>query len=90
MINTWWFNIIIYLILYVVFTQSYKIATKSSKNDGALTVLLQHLGGLITLLFIPLFKIQFPTDIRPYIFLLVAWVFYSISDRINTTTRIGL
>ena len=90
MINTWWFNIIIYLILYVVFTQSYKIATKSSKNDGALTVLLQHLGGLITLLFIPLFKIQFPTDIRPYIFLLVACVFYAINDRINTTTRKGL
>lgn len=47
MINTWWFNLILYLILYVVFTQAYKVATKSSKNDGALTVLLQFLGGIL-------------------------------------------
>ena len=67
MINTWWFNIIIYLILYVLFTQSYKLATKSCKHDGALTVLLQFLGGLTVLLFIPLFKIQFPTNIKTYI-----------------------
>lgn len=90
MINTWWFNIIIYLILYVVFTQSYKLATKSSKHDGALTVLLQFLGGLTVLLFIPLFKIQFPTNIKTYILLLIACAFYAINDRINTTTRKGL
>ena len=90
MINTWWFNIIIYLILYVVFTQSYKLATKSSKHDGALTVLLQFLGGIIVLLFIPLFKMQFPTNIKTYIFLLIACAFYAINDRINTTTRKGL
>ena len=90
MINTWWFNIIIYLILYVLFTQSYKLATKSSKHDGALTVLLQFLGGLTVLLFIPLFKIQFPTNIKTYILLLIACAFYAINDRINTTTRKGL
>ena len=90
MINTWWFNIIIYLILYVVFTQSYKLATKSSKHDGALTVLLQFLGGLTVLLFIPSFKIQFPTNIKTYILLLIACAFYAINDRINTTTRKGL
>ncbi|MBR5342086.1 MAG: EamA family transporter [Erysipelotrichaceae bacterium] len=90
MLNTWWFNLIIYLVFYIVFTQSYKVATKSSKNDGALTTLLQFLGGLIVLLFVPLFKIQFPDDIRTYIFLIIACIFYAIADRVNTTARRGL
>lgn len=88
--NIWWINLIIYFILYVVFTQFYKISTKSSKNDGALTVLLQLLGGLAVLLFMPLFKFTFPTDIKVYIFLGLAIVFYAITDRINTTARRGL
>lgn len=90
MLNTWWFNLILYLILYIVFTQSYKVATKSSKNDGALTILLQFLGGLIVLLFVPLFKMQFPSDIKTYIFLGIACIFYAITDRVNTTARRGL
>ena len=90
MLNTWWFNLIIYLVFYIVFTQSYKVATKSSKNDGALTTLLQFLGGLIVLLFVPLFKIQFPGDIRTYILFIIACIFYAIADRVNTTARRGL
>ena len=90
MINTWWFYLIIYLILYVVFTQAYKVATKGSKHDGALTVLLQFLGGLIVLLFIPLFKFQFPTGYKTYLFLGIACIFYAIADRVNTTARRGL
>jgi drug/metabolite transporter (DMT)-like permease len=88
--NIWWINLILYFILYVVFTQFYKVSTKSSKNDGALTVLLQLLGGLAVLLFMPLFKFTFPTDIKVYIFLGLAIIFYAITDRINTTARRGL
>ena len=90
MINTWWFNIILYLILCVVFSQSYKLATKNSKNDGALTILLQFMGGLIVLLLVPLFKIQFPSDYKTYLFLGIACIFYAIADRVNTTARRGL
>lgn len=90
MINTWWFNIILYLFLYIVFTQSYKIATKNSKNDGALTVLLQFLGGVIVLLFVPLFKFHFPSNYMTWVFLGIACVFYAITDRVNTTARRGL
>ena len=90
MLETWWFYLIVYLVLYVLFTQAYKVSTKSSKDDGALTVLLQFLGGLIVLLFIPLFKFQFPTDYRTYIFLGIACIFYAIADRVNTTARRGL
>ena len=90
MLNTWWFYLIIYLFLFIIFTQSYKLATKSSKNDGALTVLLQFLSGLIVLLFIPLFKFQFPTSYQTYLFLGIACIFYAIADRVNTTARRGL
>lgn len=90
MINTWWFNIIAYLILYVIFTQFYKITTKNSKNDGALTILLQFLSGVIVLIFMPLFKFQFPTTINTYILLIIACIFYAIADRVNTTARRGL
>ena len=90
MINTWWFNLIAYLVLYVLFTQAYKIATKKSKNDGALTILLQMFGGLVLLLFVPLFKLQFPSDYKTYLFLGIACVFYAITDRVNTTARRGL
>lgn len=90
MINTWYFNIIVYLILYIIFTQFYKIATKSSKDDGALTVLLQFLGGIIVLLFIPLFKFNIPTNVSTYVMLGIACIFYAIADRVNTTARRGL
>lgn len=90
MINTWYFNIIVYLILYIIFTQFYKIATKSSKDDGALTVLLQFFGGIIVLLFIPLFKFNIPTNISTYVMLGIACIFYAIADRVNTTARRGL
>ena len=90
MINTWYFNLIAYLIIYILFTQMYKVATKNSKNDGALTILLQILGGICVLLFVPFFKLQFPTEISTYIFLGIAIVFYAIADRVNTTARRGL
>ena len=90
MLNTWYFNLVAYLVIYILFTQMYKIATKNSKNDGALTILLQLLGGLCVLIFVPFFKMQFPTDISTYIFLGIAIIFYAIADRVNTTARRGL
>lgn len=89
-LNTWQFNLILYLILYVVFTQAYKVVTKKNKNDGALTILLQFLGGIFVLLFIPFFEIKFPTDIKVWAFLGLAVIFYAIADRVNTTARKGL
>lgn len=90
MLNTWQFNIIGYLVLSTIFTQFYKIATSSSKNDGALTIILQFLSGIMVLIFMPLFKFQVSTNIKTYIFLAISCVFYAISDRVNTTARRGL
>ena len=90
MINTWWFNLIAYLVVYVVYIQFFKIVTKSSKNDKALTNLIQILSGIIVLIFIPLFDFKIPTNLKTYMFLIIACVFYAIADRCNTTAMRGL
>ena len=90
MLDTWWFNLIAYLIVVVIFGQSYKIATKSCKKDGALTILLQFLSGALTLVLAPFYAFQFPSEPTVYIFLALACIFYAASDRINTTARRGL
>ena len=90
MINTWWSNIILYLFLHTVMTQCYKLATKKSKNDGALTVLILFLSGVFTLFYIPFFEMKFSSNPLTYICLGIACIFYAISDRTNATARRGL
>lgn len=89
-INNWVFYIILYLIFAVAFNQYYKITTKKMKKAGALTVLMEGMAGLFALLLFPLFEIKFPTDIKVYLFLGVAIIFYAIQDRLGTTVRSGI
>lgn len=86
----WIIFVLLYIILAVTFTQFYKIVTKTSKSDGTLTVLLQFIAGICSLLLCPFFKFTFPTDWKVYLFLGIACVFYALSDRINTTVRSGI
>lgn len=86
----WIFYIIIYLILSVLFDQGYKVATKSLKNGGALTILLELIGTIAVLFAIPFFEMKFPQDPKVYIFLILAIIFYAINDRLNTTVRSGI
>jgi len=86
----WVYFIIVYLISAVVYTQFYKVTTKSSDSKGALTVVLEFFSGLVALLFMPFFKFTFPTDYKIYIYLGIALIFYAISDRLNTTIRKGI
>lgn len=86
----WLIFVILYLFISVIFNLTYKVSTKSLTKPGALTVLLELIGALCAFLMIPLFKIQFPTDIKVYICLGMAIVFYAIADRLNTTVRSGV
>lgn len=86
----WILFVCLYIILAVTYTQFYKIVTKTSKSDGTLTVLLQFMAGTCALLLCPFFKFTFPTDWKVYLFLIIACVFYAISDRMNTTIRSGI
>ena len=86
----WTIYLIAYLILGVIFVQSYKVATRNLKNAGALTILLEFIGTVTVLFAIPFFEMKFPTDPKVYIFLTLAIVFYAINDRLNTTVRSGM
>ncbi len=89
-LNNWLLYVILYLVLATAFTQFYKVATKTMKKTGALTVLLQLTAGLTALLLCPFFEFKFSTNISVYIMLGIAIIFYTISDRMNTTVRSGI
>ena len=90
MLNNWITYVILYVILMTVFTQFYKVSTKSLKSAGALTMILQILGGLTVLLLLPFFEFKLPTDPKIYMVFGLAIIFYAISDRVNTTVRSGI
>lgn len=89
-LNSWKFCIIIYLIFSVIFNQCYKASTKTMKKDGAMTVLIELIASFFCLFMIPLFKTKFPSDFKVYIFMLIAIIFYTINNRLSTTSRSGL
>lgn len=88
--ENWLIYVGLYLILATVFTQFFKIATKTLKRAGALTILLQLIAGLSALVLCPFFEFKLPTDVMVYIMLGISIVFYAITDRVNTTVRSGL
>lgn len=88
--NNWLLYVLLYLVVATAFTQFYKIATKTLKKAGALTVLLQMTAGLTALLLCPFFEFKFPIDIKVYIMLGISIIFYAMSDRMNTTVRSGI
>ena len=73
-----------------MFVQCFKLATRKTKNDGAMTVLTQLTAGISILLLVPFFQWSFPTDWKVWLFLGLAIIFYTINDRLNTTTRKNL
>jgi len=85
--NTWQFNIILFLIGIVIFFQFYKLAVRNAQRDGAATILLQLIGGFSVLCLIPFLPFKFSTDIKVYLFLILACVFYGFNDRLETTSR---
>ena len=89
-LNNWLLYVVLYLILETIFTQFYKISTKTLKNGGALTVLIQMIAGITILLLCPFFEFKFPTDIMVYVMLGISIIFYAITDRVNTTVRSGI
>jgi len=85
--NTWQFNLIGYLIGIVVFFQFYKLAVRNAQKDGAATVLLQTIASISVLFLTPFLLIKFPSDIKVYLLLILACIFYGIGDRLQTTSR---
>jgi len=86
-LNTWQFNVAAYLVTIVCFYQSYRIAAKNARNDGAMTVILQVTAGILILFLAPFLPFSFPKSPLTYIFLVVACLFYAVMDRLQTTAR---
>jgi len=86
----WLFFIFIHIISSIIFTQLFKIIIKNSKSKGSITVLVQFIAGITSILISTLFKYTWSTDWKVYLTLIVACIFYSISDRMNTTVRNGI
>ena len=86
----WFLYVFLYIIFAVSYNQFYKVVLKTSKGDGALTVLIQFIGGMTALLFSIFFEYKFPTDLKIYLLLGIACVFYALSDRTNTVVRSGI
>lgn len=89
-LNTWWLWTIVYLISAVVFAYNFKIANKNMKDPGALTILLELLTGIFSLLMIPLFEIKFKINTSILLTLLIVVCIYAVTDRLNTEARYGL
>ena len=90
LLNTWQFNLLGFIVCNIIFNQSYKLAVKKVKKDGAATVILQGFAGASALLFVPFFPIKFPSDWKIYGLLVFACIFFAISDRTQTTVRKNL
>jgi len=88
--TSWQFSVLVNLITAMIFNQTYKMATKTMINAGALTVMLESIAGLSCFLLIPLFDFKMPTDPKVYVCLLLACIFYALNDRLTTDVRKGL
>jgi drug/metabolite transporter (DMT)-like permease len=89
-LNTWQFNLLGFLICVVAYFQFYKLAVRNTKKDGAATLLLQLIAGIFVLFLTPFLEIKFPTEIKWYLLLIVACIFYMLNDRLQTTARKNL
>lgn len=89
-LNTWQFNVIAYLITTVIFTQYYKHAVTNIKRDGISLVILQLIGGISILIFVPFFTMKFSADSKIYGLLFLAIIFYTVNDRLQTSVRKNL
>lgn len=90
MLKTAYSFLVFYLIITVIFNESYKVVSQRMKSAGALTILVELIAGLFSLLWIPFFELKFPTDLKVYLLLGLAIIFYTIQNRFATTARSGM
>lgn len=86
----WLLFVFLHIILGITFTQIFKIVIKNAKSEGTITVLVQFIAGITSILISPAFKYTWSTNWKVYLILTIACIFYSISDRLNTTVRNGI
>lgn len=88
--NLWIICVITHLFFCTAYNQAYKVLTKSMGNPGALTALIELVGGAGCLVLMPFFEMKWPEHPAVYFFLMLACVFYALNDRLCTTVREGM
>jgi len=83
----WQTALILFLLGNVFFNQFFRLVMKSSSNVAAAVVLVQVTATLVGFALTPLFEWKFPSDIKVYLLLLVASLFYAVLDRLQGTVR---
>lgn len=84
---SWEIYLILYLASSIVFNQSFRVIMKAAKNVGAAVVVMQLFAVVVSFLLTPFFEWRFPSDIRVYLLLALATIFYAILDRAQGTAR---
>ena len=81
----WYIYLLVFIIANIFYVQSLRQVAPRFKNPSKGTVLLQIFAGTIALLFIPFFTVQFSTNPWHYLLILIACIFYAITDILYTT-----
>jgi len=87
MFESWITYTVAFIFLQVAFLQLFKLATRKSKDIGALTVCVQVFAALFALTLSPFFDWTWPTDWLVWLLLGLAWICYAGADRLNATAR---
>jgi len=97
--NSWITYVVIFIIVQVLFLQTFKYVAKDSKHIGALTVLVQIISSITALvimlfIFIPIADWQllawsWPTDDQWWMWalLMLSFVLFAVNDRMDATCR---
>jgi len=86
-VNTWQFNAVIAIICSVFYVQTYKLAIRNTRREATATIILEALGALGALLFVPLFTFRFSVTPKILLLFVFANIFYTLNDRLKTISR---
>jgi len=87
---SWLIYTIIFIVFQIIFLQTFKYATRNSKNIGAFAVLVQLISAFSILLFIPLFPWTIPTHWLTWVLVGISLLLFAVNDRLDATTRKNL
>jgi drug/metabolite transporter (DMT)-like permease len=87
MLNSWVFCVAVFVVMQIGFLQLFKLSTRRSADNGALTVLVQVASAIFALYLSPFFGVSWPTEWVTWLLLGLAFVFYALSDRLNAAAR---
>jgi uncharacterized membrane protein len=92
MFSSWIFHVIVFIVLQIVFLQTFKYATKHSRSIGALTVVIQIIAAVSVMIFAPFFDWNWPSGGQwlPWVLLFLSFVCFAVNDRLDAQTRKNL